>query len=382
MFAAIQAKAARPEAEVVLLEKSAVLLAKVRVSGGGRCNVTHACFEPRKLVENYPRGAKELLGPFHRFSSRETVQWFEERGAKLKVEGDGRMFSVTDSSETIIATLLGEAKRIGVEIRIKQRVERIFPGFSIVFQGGGVLKCKKLILATGSSKDGYAWAEELGHTIAKPVPSLFTFNVPEFALKELSGVSVPEARLSLFGTKQAQTGPLLITHFGFSGPAALKLSAWAAKELFEKEYKVDLRVDWLPGRSEEALYQSLVELKDRTPEKTLTSENPFRLPKQLWKTLFPDPRRLGELSLKDLRQLAGRLHSNSYQVEGKTTHKEEFVTCGGVERREVDFRTMESKVCPGLFFAGEILDIDGVTGGFNFQNAWTTGYLAGISAMQ
>ncbi len=381
MFAAIQAKTAHPEASVVLLEKSAVLLAKVRVSGGGRCNVTHACFEPRKLVEFYPRGSKELLGAFHRFSPRQTVDWFEARGVKLKVEADGRMFPVSDCSETIIEALVGEAKRVGVEIRTLQRVKRIMKGFSIGFQDGKVLECKRLILATGSGKDGYLWAEGLGHTIVPPVPSLFTFNVPLFALQELSGVSVAEARLSLAGTRHSQTGPLLITHFGFSGPAALKLSAWAARDLFEREYKADLFVDWLPGISVEEMYGRLVDLKGATPQRSLLAENPFRLPKQLWKTLFSNPRRLGDLSLKDLRHLASKLHSDSYRVEGKTTNKEEFVTCGGVERREVDFRSMESKVCPHLFFAGEILDVDGLTGGFNFQNAWTTGYLAGRASL-
>src|SRR5690606_4270855 len=262
---------------------------------------------------------------------------------------------------------------------IKQKIERIErseTGFSIGLQDE-VLECRKLILATGSSKDGYAWARTLGHEIETPVPSLFTFNVPVFSLKELSGVSVPAARLSVAGTNHSQVGPLLITHFGFSGPAALKLSAWAARDLCEKEYKVNLRIDWLPNLSQEAIYRHLSTCKREAPKKTLSSENPFSLPKQLWKTLFTDTRRLSDLPLKDLRMLSHKLHADSYHVEGKTTHKEEFVTCGGISRREVDFRTMESKRCPNLFFAGEILDIDGVTGGFNFQNAWTTGFLAG-----
>ncbi len=382
MFAAIQAKIARPEASVVLLEKSAVLLAKVRVSGGGRCNVTHHCFEPRKLVESYPRGAKELLGAFHRFSPRQTIDWFEERGAKLKAEADGRIFPITDCSETIIETLLKEAVRLDVQIRIKQRIEKVsraVEGFLIEFQDGAYLECKKLVLATGSSKEGHAWAFALGHQIKAPVPSLFTFNVPGFSLSELSGISLPDVRLS-FG-KHAQRGPLLITHFGFSGPAALKLSAWAARDLFDRKYQVDLIVDWLPHESEEQIYQHLVRLKTAHPVKTLFAENPFRLPKQLWRTLFQDQRRFSDLSLKDLRRLAVKLHTDIYQVEGKTTYKEEFVTCGGIELYEVDFRTMESKICPNLFFTGEILDIDGITGGFNFQNAWTTAYLAGSSAL-
>lgn len=368
IFAAISAKTAHPNVSVVLIEKTAVLLAKVKVSGGGRCNVTHACFDPMELSKNYPRGGKELIGPLHRFQPRDTVEWFESRGVKLKTEADGRMFPVTDRSETIIDCLLSEAKKLGVEIRMRTRIQNIRPGFVIELQDGQTLQCKNLVLATGSNADGFAWAQSLGHTLQKPVPSLFTFNVPSSPLKELSGIAVAPVKLELEGF--SQTGPLLITHFGFSGPAALKLSAWAARYLFEKEYKVTLTINWLPDLSIDEIFKQLK-----------SSDNPFKFPKNLWKTLIGQlaNKRLAEISNKEFQALAQKLHADAYAVDGKTTHKEEFVTCGGVTLKEVDFKTMQSKICPHLFFVGEILDIDGVTGGFNFQNAWTTGFIAGLS---
>ncbi len=373
IFAAIEAKRTHPKASVLLLEKSAVLLSKVRISGGGRCNVTHACFDPLLLSKNYPRGGKELIGPFHRFGPRDTVEWFESRGVKLKTESDGRMFPTTDSSETIIHCLLDEAKKLGVEIALRQKVEQIVKrdkGFLV-----NEIVTGTLLLATGSSPQGYEWARQLGHTIQEPIPSLFTFNVPSSPLLDLGGVSLI-AELKIGGTQLIQTGPLLLTHFGFSGPAAIKLSAWAARELHAKNYQVDLIVNWLPKHNIEELYQALVELKVSSPQRNLTTENLFNLPKNLWKR-FTDDRKIKDISNKDLRKLAEKLHADVYKVEGKTTNKEEFVTCGGVTLSEVNFQTMESKICPGLFFAGEILNIDGVTGGFNFQNAWTTGFIAG-----
>jgi len=378
VFAAISAKAAHPEAKVALLEKSAVLLAKVRVSGGGRCNVTHACLDPARLTQNYPRGFAELRGPFHHFQPRDTIDWFAARGVELKVEADGRMFPVTDQSETIIDCLLTEAKRLGVEIFLRQKIQNISKtelGFAI-----GSFMSQKVILATGSGADGHLWAEQLGHTIQKPVPSLFTFNVPTSPLKELSGISIDDVELTIGGTSLKQRGPLLLTHFGFSGPAALKLSAWGARVLHEKSYRVELLINWLPQLSKDQIFEALFQLKQSAPQKTLLAENIFRFPKNLWKELSGEPKRLNDFSRKELQDLAQKLHEDRYQVEGKTTHKEEFVTCGGVTLKEVHFKTMESKICPGLFFAGEILDIDGVTGGFNFQNAWTTGFLAGTSS--
>jgi predicted Rossmann fold flavoprotein len=378
VFAAINARRCHPRERVVLLEKTAVPLAKVRISGGGRCNVTHSCFNPAELCRHYPRGARELLGPFHRFQPSDTVQWFQEHGVKLKTEADGRMFPVTDRSETIIECLLGEAERVGVELRLRQKIEqvqRVGTSFQVKL-ADGLLEAKRLLLATGSSPEGWRWAEQLGHTIVPPVPSLFTFNVPNSPLKELSGIAVDPAEVSIPDTTLSQRGPLLITHFGFSGPAALKLSAWGARELAQANYRVMLQINWLPAFNQEQIYQRLEQLKRQSPQRSMGAENPFGLARNLWRHLADD-RRLQEWSLAQLRQLAQKLNQDLYQVEGKTTHKEEFVTCGGIKLQEVDFRTMQSKICPGLYFAGEVLNIDGVTGGFNFQNAWTTGYIAG-----
>ena len=320
IFAAIHSDA-------LLLERSTHLLTKVRISGGGRCNVTTSTFEPKELVQNYPRGGRELLGPFHHFGPTDTVEWFESRGVALKAENDGRIFPKSNSSQSIIDALMHAAQNI--EIRLQQKIgaiKKVDDHFEIEVNDETIC-CDKLILATGSSKQGYQWAESLGHTIQKPVPSLFTFNVPTSPLKELSGIAIPDCKVSLPGTKFVQEGPVLITHFGFSGPAIIKLSAWAARYLFEQKYRAPLQIEWTP----------------------------------------PFPKRLRRVLIEE---------TQNYQIEGKTTHKEEFVTCGGITLKEVDFRKMESRICPGLHFAGEILDIDGVTGGFNFQNAWTTAFLA------
>lgn len=377
LFAALTAKALHPTKTVALLEKGAHLLLKVKISGGGRCNVTHACFDPSLLIQNYPRGARELRGPFHRFQPKDTIAWFESRGVPLKVEKDGRIFPCSDSSQSIIDALLNEASKLGVEIIMKQKItsiQKTDDGFDL-----GSFQCKKLILATGSSPNGHAWAETLGHTIQAPVPSLFTFNVPDSPLIPLSGIAVESAELKILGSSLKQKGPLLITHFGFSGPAALKLSAWGARHLHSQNYHVKLAIDWLPD--DDNTYDKLVELKNLSPQKTLLHENLFHLPKNLWKTFVAQEKRLNDYSLKELQALDTKLHEDIYQVNGKTTHKEEFVTCGGITLKEVDFKTMESKICPSLYFAGEILDIDGVTGGFNFQNAWTTGFISGSSAI-
>lgn len=383
-FAALAAKRLNPESTVAILEKSAVLLSKVRISGGGRCNVTHACFDPIALSKHYPRGEKELIGPFHRFQPKDTIEWFASRGVELKVEKDGRMFPITNSSETIIECLKEQAKNLGVDIWLRQPiegVEKLESGFKIHRREMDPVFATKMILATGSSKEGHLWSQKLGHTIAPAVPSLFTFNVPSSPLHELSGISFEKVKVSIVGTSYFQIGPLLITHFGFSGPAPLKLSAWAARYLFEKNYCVDLEINWIPDRCAQDLYNELEGLKKRMPHRTLSAENPFVFPKSFWKLFLGslEEKRLNDISLKELASLAQKLHSDIYAVNGKTTNKEEFVTCGGVVLKEVNFKTMESKVCKGLYFAGEILDIDGVTGGFNFQNAWTTGFIAGSS---
>lgn len=387
-FAALAAKQTDPNSSVTIFEKNSALLSKVRISGGGRCNVTHACFDPKLLVNHYPRGNKELLGPFYKFQPRNTIEWFESRGVVLKTEPDGRMFPVSDQSETIISCLISEAKRLNISILTKKKIESIDKKgdqFSLSIKNESSFIVDRIIIASGSSPQGYHWAQSLGHSIQPPVPSLFTFNIPNFPLQSLSGVSFTNISVHIAKTSFAQTGPLLITHFGLSGPAVLKLSAWAARILHEKNYEFDIFVNWLPNLSIEEMTQQLYALKKKFPQKLLQAINPFNLPKNFWKMQLQllnniESKRLNDISLKQLNLLATKLNSDSFTVKGKTIHKEEFVTCGGVTLKEVDFKTMESKVCPSLFFAGEVLDIDGITGGFNFQNAWTTGFIAGSSA--
>lgn len=382
MFAAIRAKALEPSGRVILLEKTNQLLAKVRISGGGRCNVTHACFDPIKLAQNYPRGSKELVGPFHHFQPKDTVQWFEERGVALKTESDGRMFPTTDSSETIIHCLLSEADRVGVEIRRQQKIASIQKN-GAVFQIAlpeETLEASSLLLATGSSPWGHDIAAQFGHTIIEPVPSLFTFNIPTSPLLDLSGVVAPNVTIALKDTPYRQTGPLLLTHWGFSGPAALKLSAWAARALHDVDYKATLLINWLAAPNAEVLYQDLLRKKEENPFQTIPPLLPSKLLARLVSSLSIEPSTiLGKLSNKALHQLAQKFFADPYVIDGKTTYKQEFVTAGGIDLKEVDFKTMESRIIPRLFFAGEILNIDGITGGFNFQNAWTTAWLAGTN---
>jgi len=379
VFAAIRCKTVSPTARVILLEKTNQLLAKVRISGGGRCNVTHACFDPAKLAQNYPRGSKELIGPFHHFQPKDTVAWFEERGVALKVEKDGRMFPTTDSSETIIQCLLNAASTAGVEIRKQQRIESIGHDFLIQLENEQI-KADSILLATGSSSWGHAIAKQFGHTIVEPVPSLFTFNIPTSPLLDLSGISVPKVIVTIKDTNLKQEGPLLLTHWGFSGPSILKLSAWAARKLHELDYKATLLINWTASPNQEIFYQHLLQRKEENPFQTIPPVLPSNLLARLCKEINIDSSApIGKLPNKALAQLAAKLHSDAYAIEGKTTYKQEFVTAGGVDLKGVDFKTMESKITPGLFFAGEILDIDGITGGFNFQNAWTSGWLAGTA---
>lgn len=337
-FAAINTKERLPHFKIAILEKTRQPLAKVRISGGGRCNVTHHCFDPKKLVTHYPRGEKELLGPFNHFSPTETVEWFQSRGVALKTEEDGRMFPVSDSSESIAGCLHDQVKKLGIELHLEASVTKIIPKdesghFELVMKEGESLKTRNLLLATGSSKQGWEMAASLGHKIVPPVPSLFTFNCPTSPLLELSGIAVPKVRIKLVGTKLEAEGPCLITHWGFSGPAVLRLSAFGARLLHEKNYHSEIEIDWQP-------YEE------------------GSIPKNLLKKLDPL-----------------LIHKSRYQIEGKTTFKYEFTTAGGITLKEVNFKTCESKVQPGLYFSGEILDVDGITGGFNFQNAWTTGWL-------
>ena len=391
-FGAIACAEANPQLKVTLIEAGNKPLAKVRISGGGRCNVTHHCFEPARLVANYPRGGKALRGAFSRFQPQDTVQWYESRGVKLKTEADGRMFPITDSSETIIKCLIQAADQAGVELRtgvgvktVKQYLdERGASYFQVELKNERVMKCDRLLIATGSNPLGYRWAKNLGHKIESAVPSLFTFNLRDSRLQGLAGVSVSNAQVKL-GTgknKLEQTGALLITHWGVSGPAILKLSAWGARSLFDFKYNSPLQINWLPESNQEDLNQLLTSLKQTNPQKKIVNYCPVELPKRLWQSLINyveiNPNKAwSEISKKELNKLVAEIVQGQYEITGKGAFKDEFVTCGGVSLKEVNFKTMESKKCPGLYFAGEILDIDGVTGGFNFQSAWTTSWLAG-----
>lgn len=393
IFGAIAAAEANPEAKVIVVEKSPSLLTKVRISGGGRCNVTHHCFEPKALVENYPRGYRELLGPFNRFQPKDTINWFKQRGVELKKEEDGRMFPVTDSSQTIIDCLLKSAYGFGVDIKVRTSVEKVEKvdglekgQFKVLLGSGEAIICDKILLATGGgqSNKGYEIAASLGHTIIDPVPSLFTFNVEDSRINELQGVSFPDVEISVPGTLLKSRGPLLITHWGLSGPGILRLSAWGARVLFEKDYNFDLKINFLPQFTYESLVGELKRIKTHCKQKQVAKNPLFDLPKRFREKIvvaagLTENQAWGQVSEVLLHNLAKELTGGIYQVHGKSTNKEEFVTCGGVVLKEVSFKTMESKLCPGLYFAGEVLDIDGITGGFNFQAAWTESWIAGNS---
>ena len=390
IFAAALCAELAPHLEVIVLEKTRQLLAKVRISGGGRCNVTHSQFDAKKLTQHYPRGNKELLGPFHRFQPQDTIAWFARHGVELKTEEDGRMFPTTDHSSAIVNCLLDAAKAGGVEIlseRTVKSVEKVDGGFIVHIDKEDPIPCSAVILATGSNPHGHALAVELGHTIVSPVPSLFTFNVPTSPLLDLAGIAVTGAELSLKESSHKQLGSLLLTHWGFSGPAALKLSAWAARDLNACNYRTELKINWAPSLSKEEAAVRLQACKQQKPLRSLDQENLFQLPLNLWKRFLTlsgiqPGAPMGHIGGKILQALAERVTASTFAVEGKTTYKTEFVTCGGVELKEIDFKTLQSRKVPGLYFAGEVLNIDGVTGGFNFQNAWTTAYLAvsGIAA--
>lgn len=399
-FGAIAAAKSNPRARVILLEASNQPLAKVRISGGGRCNVTHACFDPKILIQNYPRGGKALLGAFTRFQPQDTVAWFAAQGVQLKTEADGRMFPTTDSSETIVNCLLKVAKTAQVELRTQAAVvavkqlkeqksasENANSGFEILLKSTEKILCDRLLLATGSNPTGYKIAQHLGHTIEQPVPSLFTFNVSDEKLTQLAGISVNNVKLNLLVAKHPlleQTGSLLITHWGLSGPAVLKLSAWGARALHASNYQATLIINWLPQLSLEELRQKLIACRNDSTKRLIVSHRGVDLPQRLWKYIvsragISAENRWSQLSNKNLNQLVQELSQGKYFINGKGVFKEEFFTCGGVNLKQVNFQTMESKLVPGLYFAGEILDIDGVTGGFNFQSAWTTAYLAGTA---
>ncbi len=387
-FAALACAEAAPGVEIFILEKSSHFLAKVKISGGGRCNVTHAEFDPREFSKRYPRGGRALISVFGKFQASDTVAWFESRGAKLKIESDGRMFPVTDSSQTIIDCLLNSTRSAGIKLKancgVESAVKKPDGGFELTLSNGERLTCDKLLLATGGCRTPALGqlAVSLGHQLEPPVPSLFTFHVATSWVRTLAGISVERVEASVADSKLRETGPLLITHWGLSGPAILRLSAWGARELHAKNYSFPLQINWLPDLDDEKIANEFQSRRRSQPSRLVVNSPIAPLPSRLWEQLV-----LAAGLARDLRwtgfsragqhQLIQQLLRSDFPVTGKSLNKDEFVTCGGVRLSEVNFKTMESKICPGLFFAGEVLDIDGITGGFNFQSAWTTGWLAG-----
>lgn len=388
-FAAIHA-ADMGKNRVVILEKTGKLLTKVAVSGGGRCNVTHDCQYASHLIKSYPRGGKSLKKSFELFGAPDTVKWFESRGVKLKTEADGRMFPVSNQSQTIVNCLKDSAERAGVEVMLHSGVAAIRTleegGFLLRTDSGNELYCKKLIITTGghSKLSSYQWLQNLGISIVPPVPSLFTFNVPASGFKDLMGISVPAAVVQIPGTKWKQEGPLLITHWGFSGPAVIVLSSRAAIDLHERNYHFPVLINWT-ALDEHKVREILEHYRNDYPKRVILSNALFALPGRLWERIcnqagIPDAVLFRDLTARMTNKLIELLVRSPFEVKGKTTFKEEFVTCGGVDLNEIDLTTFESRKIPGLYFAGEVLNVDGLTGGFNFQHAWSSGYLAGTAA--
>jgi len=390
-FSAITCAQANSNNEVILVEKTSKTLQKVLVSGGGRCNVTHACFEPKQLSLNYPRGEKELRAAFAHFQPQDTMNWFESRGVKLKIEPDNRVFPVSNNSESIIDALEEAAQKAGVRLILNCGIQSITKqadgSFKLHTTREDMLIAKRIVIASGGSpkESGLNWLKALGHEIVTPVPSLFTFNIKDPNLRALSGISSEQAQVKIAGTKIETTGPVLITHWGLSGPAILKSSAFAARVLAEKAYNFDLEIKWILGANEDALRQELMSLKAMHPSKQVQNSLYLNLPKRLLfyllnKSGIDEQSRWQEVSKDSINKFIVSVLYDKYRAEGKTGFKEEFVTSGGVSRSDINFKTMESKKVEGMYFAGEIIDIDGITGGFNFQAAWTTGYIAGNAA--
>ena len=391
IFSAICAKEAFSNARILILEKSSQVLSKVKISGGGRCNVTHHCYDPKELIKNYPRGHLELLSPFMRFSCKDTVKWFENKGVELKVEADGRMFPVSNNSQTIIDVLLREASKYGIDFQFQSALvglEKNKDKFELHLSNGKSIEALYCCLACGgmSKESSFDWLCQLGHTIIKPVPSLFTFNCPGHSLTGLMGVVVPMVKVKISGTKLEQTGPVLITHWGLSGPAVLRLSAWGARLLQEKEYQFTIQLNWLEGEgwNSASVLSYFEKQRQEHPSQQLTNSRMFQLPQRLWDYFLNESgiapqTRFADLKKKDENKLIKLLTDMVMDVSGKTTFKEEFVTAGGIDCAEIDATTMQSKLVPGLYFVGEIMDVDGITGGFNFQHAWSSGYLAALS---
>jgi predicted Rossmann fold flavoprotein len=388
-FTAINIVEKNPKLKVAILERGKEVLSKVRVSGGGRCNVTHACFEPNELVKFYPRGEKELRGPFHQFCSGDTIEWFSNHGVELKIEDDGRMFPVSNSSQTIIDCFLQATQKLGIAVLTGQSVQSIFNSESRSLGTGETFWkvetqsetyiAEKLILATGSNPKIWEMLQTFGHAIVSPVPSLFTFNIKDSRITGLPGVAA-NVTVKVKDTKLSATGPLLITHWGMSGPAILKLSAWGARILHDKKYQFTISVNWLNDVATEDVEKMLKELKQEQAKKAVSKKSPFDFPNRLWESLvlassIGSETKWADISKIQLQNLARQLTNSNFQVNGKSTFKEEFVTAGGIDLKEINFKTMESKLQENLYFAGEIVNIDAITGGFNFQNAWTSGFI-------
>lgn len=391
-FCAINAARLNPLLKVTILEKSNKVLSKVKVSGGGRCNVTHNCFEVQELVKRYPRGQNFLKKAFHWFSTQDTINWFNERGVKLKTEADGRIFPVTNTSQTIIDCLLKEANKYSVTIQLSSEVtaiDKLDEGFEITIANNQKLLANFICIASGGYPKTvqFNWLTQVGHSIESPVPSLFTFNIPNNAITQLMGISVDNAQVKIVGSKLQNNGPLLVTHWGLSGPAVLKLSAYGARELSNQNYHFKILVNWLAQYNEQSLKEEWHYLRQQYSNSKMVNKNPFELPTRLWLYLLQvsginDSLRWADINSKQQNLLIKSLTAQEFDVKGKTTFKEEFVTCGGIKLTEVDANTLQSKLVPHLFFAGEVLDIDGITGGFNFQNAWTTGFIAAKAIAQ
>ena len=380
-FTAINIVEKNPTLKVAILERGKEVLSKVKISGGGRCNVTHACFVPNDLVKFYPRGEKELRGPFHQFCSGDTIEWFEKHGVELKIEDDGRMFPVSNSSDTIVDCFLTATQKLGIDILTGQSVQSIFKAADYwkVQTTTENYSCQNLILTTGSNPKIWEMLANIGHSIIPPVPSLFTFNIGDKRTKDLMGVSAM-ASVKVKNSKLEASGPLLITHWGMSGPGILRLSAWGARELADKNYPFAIQVNWLNEVTLEEAEEKLKELKLEHSKKAVSKKSPFEFPNRLWENLvlaatISEDTKWADLTKKQLQNLALQLTQGEFQVNGKSTFKEEFVTAGGIDLKEINFKTMQSKLHPNLYFAGEIVNIDAITGGFNFQNAWTSGFL-------
>ncbi|TBR19092.1 MAG: NAD(P)/FAD-dependent oxidoreductase [Chitinophagaceae bacterium] len=387
-FCAVNAARINPALQVLILEKSNKLLSKVKISGGGRCNVTHACFDITEMSKRYPRGQHFVKKTFHQFFTSDTIKWFEERQVPLKTEKDGRMFPVSNSSQSIINCLLHEAEKFDVSIKLNTAVQsvKVFENsesFDILCENGESIQSDYLVIACGGFPKStmFNWIRELGHSIEEPVPSLFTFNLPRHPLNNLMGVSVEKVSVKIASTKLEEKGPLMITHWGLSGPAILRLSAWGAKELSIRNWKFTISINWISEFNEQSIIEKFKQLRNEFASQKIVGKNPFNLPQRLWEFLATDSGvksewRWADFSILVQHKLIKNLCLYTVEVSGKTTFKEEFVTAGGVQLKEVEASTMESKIVPNLFFAGEVLDIDGITGGYNFQQAWTSGWIA------